>query len=462
MLKLKKSYAFYITMLLITVLTIVIMWLTFDYCDLNSMTAWTLNIWDLIFDPQMTLMNFYEYTQLNVHGAFHDNCAGNYLWLLPWCLWNFPLWLITKVFGISNVVNIYCLLWSKLFLVLLHCGTAYLTYKISEKLGHNQNFLAFLLMLASPEILISVGYAGQDEIVYMFCFLLAIYQLLCEKKLSAYLLCIITVSFCPIMILPVSVLILYGEKRIIPAVVCEMGILIPLMVFEYIYRHDSIYQNVKRVHSLTTLGSSMLNESTLDIGMGTVSICIVLCLIIYFLCYTSTYVPDVRLIYYLSLMMVIINFFTTQYFYRAFLYVPFLILITTINLSNINVNIFLLCILIYCRMFSALKVNGRQCMNTFYVMKNSWVTKICDKLGSQRYLSENSVCLYNYFQDSSYNDLITLITTSVAFSCGLLLLYINNPLQKRIFKFDFNYRICVFIYIVCMPLILVAFWIMLT
>ena len=92
---------------LISVFSIVMMWLMFEYIDFDSMTAWTMNIWDIVFSKELTLFDFYTYTEKNIHGAWHDNCAGNYLWIVPWCLWNFPLWILTKIYNITPLFEKY-------------------------------------------------------------------------------------------------------------------------------------------------------------------------------------------------------------------------------------------------------------------------------------------------------------------------------------------------------------------
>lgn len=90
--QLTKNRRIYLVLSVVAALSMFMAWITFDYWDLDSMTAWTMNFWDLFFEGR--LGEFYEYTTLNLHGAQHYNCEGNYLWLLPWCLWNLPLWLI--------------------------------------------------------------------------------------------------------------------------------------------------------------------------------------------------------------------------------------------------------------------------------------------------------------------------------------------------------------------------------
>ena len=105
-----RENIFYIILLAVTITTTFFMMITFDYWDLDSMTAWSLNVWDLLFEGR--LADFYQYAQLNLRGAFHENCAGNYLWLLPWCIWNFPLWLVHSITGVLNVTDFWSLCWS--------------------------------------------------------------------------------------------------------------------------------------------------------------------------------------------------------------------------------------------------------------------------------------------------------------------------------------------------------------
>lgn len=100
LLKCVRNQRLYTALSAVTILTTFLALITFEYWDLDSMTAWTMNFWDLFFEGRLN--EFYEYTALNIHGAQHYNCEGNYLWLLPWCLWNLPLWLVTSGGGYNS------------------------------------------------------------------------------------------------------------------------------------------------------------------------------------------------------------------------------------------------------------------------------------------------------------------------------------------------------------------------
>ena len=71
LLKYAKGQRLYMVLTAITLLSSFLALITFEYWDLDSMTAWTMNFWDLFFEGR--LGEFYDYTALNIHGAQHSN-----------------------------------------------------------------------------------------------------------------------------------------------------------------------------------------------------------------------------------------------------------------------------------------------------------------------------------------------------------------------------------------------------
>lgn len=462
MLKKWLNDKFLFNLYLISCISVIMMWLVFEYIDFDSMTAWTMNIWDIIFSKELTLFDFYTYTGENIHGAWHDNCAGNYLWIVPWCLWNFPLWILTKIFDITLVTgNYWCLCYSKLYLVLGHIAVAHITYLIVKKLGGQINlYFIPLLILASPEILISAEYAGQDEVVYLYVLLAAVYFCISKKWNGCYVCCIVTVSMCPIMIIPVTAIILCKEKDIIKIVLYEIGLLIPTVVFEMIYHKDILYQSLKGIHSITSLGQEMLSTFVFSIGEEVFSVSLILCIFIYFYCYIQQDIAEKDLIYLLTALMVDISFLMHNFYYRFLLYVPFLIVVIAVaNPHNMDMNMFLFSILTYGRMLCFFRTPARAVMNTSYVMKNSWITWLCDKIGNDNYLQERYLYLYIY--GSKWKNMIALLSASVSIACILLLLYMNKPNEKRNYQLKLNYRVSMVAYVMSMPLVLLVFFKML-
>lgn len=442
-------------------------WITFDYHDLNSMTAWTFNIWDLFF--QGKLSDFYEYTALNIHGAGHPNCNGNYLALLPWCLWNLPLWLVHSLCGITLVTNFWSICYSKLFLIVMEIVTACVSGKICMMLTDDKMKAAwtYLLVLAAPEIMMSVEYAGQDEIVYLGFFMLALYCYLKNYKKRAYALMVFSVVLCPIMLIPLLAILLLEEKNIFKLILKAGVCFIPSLVFDFLYRNDALYNTeLKYNNDLAVNGFNMLKEISIGTGTGyLLSISGVLLVFLYFYCYSldlnNNKEDSRKVIYILTLIFCIINFTMANYFYRLMHYVPFLVILIFISEQELNMNLLLLSILTYGRTFLAGKTNGyvNANLSTNYIIRNSWITKLCDTLGVSRYNESKSFYLYLSYR--RYTTTLEVIVYSSVIAAILILLVINRPGYIKKYNTTFIHEYSKILYCACTPCILMLFYIVL-
>ena len=441
-----------------------IMLITFEYCDLDSLTAWTFDFWDLFF--QGRLGDFYEYAALKIHGAYHVNCGGTYLWLLPWCVWNLPLWIIHSLNGVVLVTNFWSLCWSKLFLFLLQWVMAHYTAKICMLFTTEKRkiMLVYFFIFASPEVLMSVGYAGQDEILYMSLFVMGLYYAFCGQKKKAYALMVAVVAFCPIMLLPVLALFVMLEKNIIKIGTLAFGTVIPLLIFELIYRNDMAYQSAKGLNDFFEMIRSMMQGSILEGRVGKISIGGILLVIVYFISYQIRAKDEgfnQKVICSQVAVFSIIGFLMSTEYYRLFLYVPPLVVFILISEQNERINFFLLTVLTYCRTFVACATNIPQNMNTEYVMRNSWVTKLCDLAGSAKYKTENRICLYDFWARGEQMETILLIALPCAIASMFILFAINFPGTKKKYDVEIAPWICNVAYCACMPIVLGLFFIML-
>lgn len=451
---------FYALLLAIAGITNLIMLITFEYCDLDSMTAWTFDFWDLFF--QGRLDEFYRYAALQTHGAFHVNCGGNYLWLLPWCIWNLPLWIVHSLSGVVLVTNFWSLCWSKLYLLLFQWVLAHYTAKICALFITQKTrlMLVYLLVFASPEVMMSVGYAGQDEIVYMALFVAGLYYALCGQKKKTYLMMVITVSFCPIMILPVIMLFILMEKNIPKIIISVCGTVVPLLLFEAAYQNSMAYQGAKALNDFWAMIQSMLMGTAVLGRIENISIGGVLLVLLYFFCYQIKTDSDDfkhKVIYAQTAVFLIICFLMTVEYYRLFLYVPLLVILIVISGQNERVNLFLLAVLTYGRAFIACATNRPQNMNTGYVMKNSWVTRLCDWAGSSKYVEGRS--LYEYWLSAERMETLFTIVISSTVACMIILFVINYPGFKKKYDVEIAPRLSIAAYCACMPMVLLVFFV---
>lgn len=455
---------FYLFLIGVAVLTDFLMLITFAYTDARSITAWSLNFWDVLF--QGNLQEFYQYSTLNLRNAPHAVCGGNYLWLLPLCIWNLPLWGIHSLTGIMSVEGFFSLCWSKLFFLILMNVTAYFSYKICYKLTQDREkaFLTALLFLLSPEALLSVGYAGQDEIVYITLFVAALYCYFEGRWKWCYWLMFVCVTLCPIMALPVLALLLLKEKNVYKVAVQGAVMVLPLILFELFYRNDAVYQEVKQSNDFYRMVEGMLLTTKVTLNNRVISLCGILLCVILFFCYIAKEEDNdayrKKVIYIMAGIFAAICFLMLpNRFYRMFLYVPFLLLLIMTAGKNFGMNLLLFTVVTYGRAFFSLRAEYPQNMNTAYVIKNSWITKLCDLTGSTAYLAKTGkegVCLWTRFYESS--PLYQTLVSTCAFAAMLLLFIINNPKYRQDHEITIADRLLITACAMCMPILLAAFY----
>lgn len=444
------------------------MLITFEYEDVDSLTAWSLNFWDLFFKGRLS--EFYVYTAQNVRGAMHENCGGNYLWILPLCVWNLPLWVIHSLKGTILATDFFSICWTKIFLYLLQIATACVSGKICAIMTSDRNkiVLTILLVIASPEILVSVGYTGQDEIVYVSFFIVSFYCFLRGYWKRCYLCMVCCVTLCPIMILPVLAVLLIKEKRIIRLLLYVSGTIMPLLAFEVLYRKDMIYQEVKHTNDFVHLIQEMLHGSTIPTNWGEFSIAGMIVCLVYFYCYFEQWSQEEdeynkKTTYVVTLIFVIISFGMVTDFYRMFLYVPFLVIVIMISGQDLGVNLFLLTGITYGRILQAIGDNYPKSLNSIFIMKHSWITALCDSMGKNKYLDslEDSVCLWSYMirLDKALEPLCLVIETCVMGAVTILLVINRYQYTKR-YQIKINQSRMLAAYTFCMPIVMICYYYM--
>lgn len=458
----------YVFLVAVAVLTGLLMLITFAYEDVISLTAWSFNFWDLFFSGRLN--EFYVYTGQNIRGAVHENCGGNYLWLLPLCVWNLPLWAVHCISGTIQAANFFSICWTKLFLFLLQGVTVYVSGKICAMLtpDREKTVMAMLLIMASPEILLSVGYTGQDEIVYVSLFVLCLYCFMKEYWKRCYLLMVCCVTFCPIMLLPVLAVLLIREKRIVRILLYALGTMLPLLVFEALYRNDLVYQTVKHTNDFGRFVQTMLQGSMMDTNWGEFSVAGIILCGIYFYCYFEHFPQEKdeyhkTVIYIVTLVFAVVSFVMIQDYYRMFLYVPFLVMVMMTSGQNTGVNLTLFTGMTYGRTFQAIGNNYPRDMNSIYIMKHSWITALCDYVGNDKYLDsiENSVCLWSYaIRLGGMLDVICLIVETCVMGAIIILLVINRIHDTKRYETRMGQGILLILYTFCMPIVLMCYYYM--
>ncbi len=313
----------------------------FRYEDSISFTAWSVEFWDCLFNAGGPKY-FYSYAMENFRNSFHIAPAGSWLTFFPWIIWNFPLWL-THMSIESDVTSQMCIVYSKSFLIVCLVLMNIYIYKIVKRLAKENSLMpvyAVILTVGGVELFDSVAYAGQDEIVYLSFFIASIYYIMINKKILSLLFGVVSVTVCPLMIIPYFFLVSIYEEKIYVTFLKIIISLTPTVLFEFFYRNDEVYSSLKGTSSLGIF-QMMMNTATFPSTIGPVSIAAFAMTLLGFWC---LFVKDDRdksrkLITILAIVFMFMCFFMDTHFYRSCLYIPFIVMFACMEEKYISYKI---------------------------------------------------------------------------------------------------------------------------
>lgn len=401
----------------------------FRYEDTVSFTAWCVTFWDSLFSGN--LGHYFTYAQNNYRGAIHNAAYVPWITFIPWIIWNFPIYLFNPLSKNADVGGMKCIIWSKMFLVVCLIVLCIYIFKILMHITED-NFefalVGVLLVASSLEVLSAVAYSGQDEIVYITAFTIALHHFIKGKKRSGLAFSVLAVTINPLMIIPVLVMVLLLEKRIWAIILHAVLCLLPGMLFEVAYRNDLAYQQEKTANTKMVF-QSMMNKGTIDTTIGPTSIAVVLLIILLFFAYFKNVDDESRaetLVYYCSISFFSLSFLTYAIWYRYFLYVPFFVLMVGSSKENTNIKVFLLELLLLFRFVP--------CLSNYYNFNYDFLSTIGIRLfggGSGSVIDPVSPEFDNAFY----------IARTVTLAAALLLLAICNKRFTRKLEFKIPWKV---------------------
>ncbi len=447
------------TVLIVSYLAIAFL---FSYEDIVSYTTWSVNFWDLLF--QGRIGEFYAYAQENLRQAPFEGFCGSYLTIFPWILWNFPLYLTHPFSKSITVDSMPCILWSKLLLIVCILGIGVFSYKIVKdifKLEEEQAWMTVLLSIGGYEIIDSTVYAGQDEVIYVFLFLVSLYLLLRGSMKGFLIGSCMSVTVCPIMLIPFLAAFLIYEKNIVKISFGTAFTLIPSLLFEIAYRNDDIYQRTKEINT-SGVFECMMNGDLVGTALGSVSLVGVALVILFFVCYvTEKEEKDMEkgffLIYAISISFFIICFMAPfNVFYRFGIYAPFWAVLVVLKKTRMNMNVFLMTIISYGRAFCSFGYSP----NPELILTQNWNSKflmaeVLSGLDGKIKMRATSEMISSTLGDKYFTALF--MARTVIFAGALILLSINRKRSDEQFCISIPYRFSMFIYICSSIVALIAF-----
>ncbi len=405
---------------IISFTTILLTFILFLYIDLESLTIWTTNIWDCIFDTG-SIFNYYEYSAQNYHGITHVLVGSDIFVYLPWAIWNIPIWAIQRFSHISIIETPVLMLYSKLFLVVCFIATMMLSKKICKLLKlEDENNLLIYLSTSSIWTISAICYAGQNDILVILVFVTAFYFLLREKIWIFVLLSGISIAFKPYYIFAFILLILLYEKNIVKLSVKIVAGLIPYVLQKIIFWKAPMYleslSNGPTTGELQKFFDFLVNMQPTAISVF-VFLFLTLCILAYFYDIQDLEEKQKISIYYIVSSFVIMFLATRVMYYRFVYIIPFLYILFLMKSKKCWIN------MLFEMMFSG-------SMIYFFMTYDNWFySPVFMKMVEG---SESKWSLLDYiYSVGKYGEIPQHIFTNVFFVFSMIgILVVNHPRFK--------------------------------
>lgn len=329
--KLPKNYiiAFTISVLLFGFTAI-----TCYYTDLRSLTVWTTNFWDAWYSTGNPFL-FYAYSAQNLYGLDHVMVGSDILIYIPWAIWNLPIWAMQRFGGLDIVDHPLMLFYSKCFLIVLLVLSCIMIYRIGKFFteDNKENLQNVVLYASSFFVLTGVAFVGQNDILVILTFLLALFNLLRGRNKTFVILSALSVALKPFFIFSYVAIVLYKEKKLHKIVLYLLsGISIyvlqklPFVLFDVPMYSESLS------YGPTTNVIGTLLQSSFEITPVGISVFAISLLAVYFMAYTDNNNKDAntRIIYYCALPLICFCAFANYESYRPiYLFTVFFLLMLT-------------------------------------------------------------------------------------------------------------------------------------
>lgn len=299
-----------------------------NYQDLDTLTTWSLNLLDVI--SEGNIRNFYDYTALNLYEINHVMHGGEIAGIIPWAVWNIPIWVLRRFFDVNILDSALCILWSQCFLILVLLITAYYTYKLGMMMtgSKNKSKLAAFLTISSIYAITGTAYAGQNDILWVCLSVMAIYYLLNGKNSYFYILSACSIAIKPFFLFCYIAIILLFEKNIYKIVYKVFFSITGILFFKLLFLNAPMYQE-----SLSSGTSMQIAENLfaagIPMGAGAASIFTLNLIIIYLICYVwkKENAGHYELFYICSIIYLNLLLFSSFEYYRFIILIPFIYLV---------------------------------------------------------------------------------------------------------------------------------------
>ena len=317
----------------------------YSYIDFRSLTIWSTTLLDCLVDG--TLYDYYNIVHENIHGVPHNYFCYNYIILIPWAIWNIPIWIVQRFLHVEILGSTWMMVWSYNFLLVVFFITLVYTKKIVEMFVEDKVKQAWnsYLIFTFPFMFFGVVLAGQTDIIAIAITVAAIYYLLKDRQEIFLILMAVSIAAKPFFIFAYVAIILLIEKNIIKIGLKIACSTVFMLLFQAIYKNAPMYLESYAAGT----GNSIIEKtvtSAIDANINyDAPLVIILLVILYFVAYFIPYNETKEKKYYAIYMMVapmMVYFCFAHYeFYRMIYLAPFFMILITINQKMYRINVIL-------------------------------------------------------------------------------------------------------------------------
>ena len=406
--------------------------LVYEYFDFKSLTVWSVSLIDCVVDGN--LYDFYAVVHENIHGAPHPYCGYNYIILIPWAIWNIPIWIMQRFWGMEVLEHTGMLIWSRMFLLLMLGVILFFSKKIIEYFVEDKRVMAWstYLIVAFPFTFISIIIAGQSDVIVMAITIIAVYFLLQNKQWIFLLLMAVSISAKPFFIFAYIAMILLIEKNIIKSGLKIASSAVIMLLFNWIYANAPMYTTSIENGTGNSIILKMFSSGVNALGGAQISFLVIGLFFLYFIAYCIPYNPDKKekkyYIIYMSAAPMLVYMASAGFeFYRLFYVIPFLVILMAMNVKMWRMNLILEKILSVMSVFMVLYglyTIYLPCLNIGIFQRLGWDTNI----SSRKYGSASELLVAKF---GEWFPTARTLAGSLIVAVIITMLFINLPIVSR-------------------------------
>ncbi|MDQ5984043.1 MAG: hypothetical protein RUMPE_01074 [Eubacteriales bacterium SKADARSKE-1] len=302
-----------------------LLFLTSCFSDIIATTQHGIIFWDSLFAGRF--LDYY----IDAVGAIYP-----FPMYAIFAIWNFPVWVIGKLFSIGIMNSSWLILYSKCILIPFILGTAFLIYKICKELNIKNALWSAFYFLSCCLVMLTICIQAGYDIISVFFTLMGIFYYLkgyTKRFVLFFALAISLKLFALFIFIP---LLLLKEKRILrilALLICSGSV----YILSFLIFHP-MPQQEKNLHT-GLMGYLFKNKWPLVTSEVSIFVVAMVCLCFY--CYLKKWdeTLKIRPIYISFLAMVILFTCSLTHPQWIILLIPYLCILTFAHQDNIKNNI---------------------------------------------------------------------------------------------------------------------------